>query len=249
MDQRPLPPGKTQAVSSSATLSFAGMQLCAPLENSEPGIADAGGFGTPVSFVEIPALKPTQSAVGYREVCVKFKRLDAAATQKRRIPVIVGPHGQFYLKDGHHLALALHLAGRKSVGVTAVADLSDFSIEAFWRELEERNHVHPFDGNGRRQPYGRMPSNILCVDDDIYRSLAGALRRSGGYAKNTAPYADFAWANFLRRRIDVPLPTRDFSAALVRARQLAASRAAEHLPGWLAPNTRAEVAPIFAHAS
>lgn len=225
------------------------MELCAPLENSEPGIGDAGALGTPVLFVEISALKPTQIAVGYREVCVKFKKLNAAATQKRLIPVIMGPRGQFYLNDGHHLALALHLAGRKSVRVTAVADLSDVGIDAFWRELEERGQVHPFDGDGRRQPYGRMPSNILCVDDDIYRSLAGALRRCGGYAKCAAPYADFAWADFLRRRIDVPLPMRDFSAALTRARQLAASRVTEQLPGWIAPNVRAEVAPIFAHAS
>jgi len=225
------------------------MELCAPLEHSELGIADAAGLSTPVSFVDISALKPTQIAVGYREVCVKFKKLDATATQKRLIPVIVGPDGQFYLNDGHHLALALHLAGRKAVRVTVVADLSDLSIEAFWRELDERNHVNPFDGNGRRQPYGRMPSNILCVDDDIYRSLAGALRRCEGYAKDATPYADFAWADFMRRRIDVPLPTRDFFAALVRAQQLAASRATEHLPGWLAPNARAEVAPIAAHAA
>jgi hypothetical protein len=225
------------------------MQVCAPLETSEPGIADAGGLSTSVSFVDISALKPTQIAVGYREVCVKFRKLDDAATQKRLIRVVAGPRGQFYLRDGHHLALALHLAGSKSVRVTVVADLSDLGIDDFWRELEGRNQVHPFDGDGRRQPYGRMPSNILCVDDDIYRSLAGALRRCGGYAKSAAPYADFAWADFLRHRIDVPLPMRDFSAALVRARQLAASRPTEHLPGWLAPNARAEVAPISAHAA
>lgn len=202
----------------------------------------------PVSLVEISALRPTQIAVGYREVCIKIQKLGDAAVQKRLIPVIAGPGGQFYLRDGHHLALALHLAGRDFVRANVVADLSELSIEAFWSALDKRYQVHPFDGAGRRQPYSRMPSSILCVDDDPFRSLARALRRCGGYAKSNAPYADFAWADFLRYQIDARLPVRDFTAALVIARELAGSRAAEHLPGWMAPAARVETARAFAHA-
>jgi hypothetical protein len=207
----------------------------------------------PGSLAEISALKPTQIGVGYREVCVKFHKLRRAngsnAVQKRLIPVIAGPGGHFYLRDGHHLTLALHLAGRKSVRVNVVDDWSDLGIEAFWRALDACNGAYPFDGNGRRQRYCRMPSNILCVDDDPFRSLAGALRRCGGYSKSAAPYADFAWTDFLRHRIDAHLLMRDFPAALARARELAASRAAEHLPGWLAPKAKAEAAPVSARAS
>ena len=229
------------------------MQFCTPLGNSAPGIEYAGGPCAPVPVVEISSLKPTQMAVGYREVCVKFLKLDRTdsrtAVQKRLIPVIAGPGGHFYLKDGHHLALALYLAGRKSVRVNVVDDWSDLGIEAFWRAFEACNGARPFDGRGRRQRYCRMPSSILCVDDDPFRSLAGALRRSGAYAKSAAPYADFAWADFLRDRVDAHLQTLDFPAALARARELAASRTAEHLPGWLAPKARAETAPVSVPAA
>ena len=36
--------------------------------------------------------------------------------------------------------------------------------------------------------------------DDPFRSLAGELRRVGGYAKDTTPFSEFLWADFLRRR-------------------------------------------------
>jgi hypothetical protein len=211
------------------------MDFRASLETSGSGIGHAGGSGQPVWLEKISVLRPTQMAVGYREVCAKFQKLGAcgADAQKRLIPVIEGPGGQFYLRDGHHLALALHLAGRSAVLVRVVADLSDLGLEAFWRTLEARNWVYPFDGSGRRQPLGRIPARLLEVEDDPFRSLAGALRRCGAYAKSTAPYADFAWADFLRRRIDPALSLRDFDAALAGARALAASRAAAHLPGRL----------------
>jgi hypothetical protein len=106
------------------------MDFRASLENSGPGIGNAGGLFQPVSLAKISDLRPTQMAVGYREVCAKFQSL--AAAQTRLVPVIEGPGGQFYLRDGHHLALALHLAGRGAVLVRIVADLSDLGLEAFW---------------------------------------------------------------------------------------------------------------------
>jgi hypothetical protein len=190
-------------------------------------------------------------AVGYREVRVKLQKLDArrvadtdAVMQKRLIPVIAGPGGQLYIRDGHHLALALHLAGRASMLVSIVADLSDLSIEDFWHALDERGWVHPFDGSGRRRQFSRIPSSVLGVEDDPFRSLAGALRRCGVFARSSVPYADFAWADFLRSRIDPDLQARDFAAALALACRLAASHAARHLPGWLGPNATADAAPI-----
>jgi hypothetical protein len=37
--------------------------------------------------------------------------------------------------------------------------------------------------------------------DDPFRSLAGELRRAGGFAKDTTPFSEFLWADFLRRRV------------------------------------------------
>jgi hypothetical protein len=37
--------------------------------------------------------------------------------------------------------------------------------------------------------------------DDPFRSLADELRRAGGFAKDTTPFSEFLWTDFLRRRV------------------------------------------------
>jgi hypothetical protein len=214
------------------------MGFDALLDSPAPGIG--GACGVPVLLENISRLRPTQMAVGYREVSLKAHKLAArcgadsdAVMQKRLISVIAGPGGQLYLRDGHHLALALHRAGRTAALVSVVADLSDLGTGAFWETLDQRTWVHPFGGDGRRRPLGAMPSSVLDVEDDPFRSLAGALRRLGSYAKSAAPYADFAWAHFLRERLDATLVARDFATAFALACELGGSDTARHLPGWL----------------
>jgi hypothetical protein len=46
-----------------------------------------------------------------------------------------------------------------------------------------------------------IPKSIKGLDDDPFRSLAGELRSAGGFAKDTTPFSEFLWADFLRRRI------------------------------------------------
>lgn len=70
------------------------------------------------------------------------------------------------------------------------------------------------------------------MKDDPYRSLAGELRRSGGYAKDSTPYSEFLWADFLRRRIGAKLVENDFERAVTKALEVAAQQDASYLPGW-----------------
>lgn len=228
------------------------MHFRAHLQKTRLGIGSADGPCVSVSLEKITASRPTQIAVGYREVCIKLEKLhrrcvadSSAVIQKSLIPAIIGPGGYIYILDGHHMVLALHLAGHQFALMRVIADLSNLCFEPFWHALEERNWVHPFDRNGRRRAYCEMPSSILCLEDDSFRSLARALRRRGGFAKSTVPHADFAWADFLRCRIDPELPARDFPAALKLAQELAASHAADHLPGRLAPTSR--ITPLSIH--
>jgi hypothetical protein len=74
------------------------------------------------------------------------------------------------------------------------------------------------------------------LTDDPFRSLAGELRRVGGYAKDTTPFSEFLWADFLRRRIKPKAVEKDFSATLERALALAKSPEADYLPGWCGPH-------------
>ena len=73
--------------------------------------------------------------------------------------------------------------------------------------------------------------------DDPFRSLAGELRRAGGFAKDTTPFSEFLWADFLRRRMKRKSVEKNFIAAIKQAMTLAKSQDAHYLPGWCGPTT------------
>jgi hypothetical protein len=192
--------------------------------------------------VPILDLRPTQMTVGMREVEAKRKRWrsehgDGAAEflGQHMIPVVLGPNKRHFVIDHHHLALALHAEGVKSVLVTIVATLDQLDREAFWFYLENRNLTHPYDENGVRHPHEDIPKSVEGLVDDPFRSLAGELRRAGGYSKETTPFSEFLWADFLRRRLKRKAVERDFDRAIEKALDLARSREAEYLPGWCGP--------------
>jgi hypothetical protein len=149
--------------------------------------------------------------------------------------VVLGPKERPYVTDHHHLARALHEEGVKNVATTVVLDLSRLEPDAFWFVLDNRALMHPFDAKGERRDYHDIPDSIEELVDDPYRSLAGGLRRIGGYAKDTTPFSEFLWADFLRRRIKRKRIESDFEGALDEALTLAKSREADYLPGWCGP--------------
>ena len=148
------------------------------------------------------------------------------------VPCVLGPKGRHYIIDNHHLARALHEEGVKDVLVSVEADLTLLSKASFWTYLDNRSWCHPYDADGRRTDFDAIPSSIDKLHDDPYRSLAGDLRHAGGYAKDTAPFSEFLWADFLRHRIKAKAVHKDFAAALKRAVTFAKSKEAAYLPGW-----------------
>jgi hypothetical protein len=192
--------------------------------------------------VAISDLRPTQITVGVREVNAKRKgwrekkgKKGGEFLGKHMIPVIRGPDDRLYIIDHHHLARALHEEGVKDVLVEVVADLSMVDRDAFWTVLDNRNWMHPFDDKGRRRDYKAIPKSVRALVDDPFRSLAGELRRAGGFAKDTTPFSEFLWADFLRRRVKRKLIEVDFDRALITAMKFAKSQEAVYLPGWCGP--------------
>jgi hypothetical protein len=202
--------------------------------------------------VAILDLRPTQFTVGMREVKAKRKHWRYERTKrdertkrhtkkveeflgKHMIPVILGPKGRHYVIDHHHLARALHEEGIKDVAVSVIANLSNLDRDAFWFVMENHDWTHLFDANGRRRPYSDLPKSVDKLLDDPFRSLAGELRRAGGFAKDTTPFSEFLWADFLRRRMKRKVVETDFDGALEKALQLAKSVDANYLPGWCGP--------------
>jgi hypothetical protein len=199
-----------------------------------------------LTTVAITDLRPTQITVGMREVMAKRKRWrDTDAKKgdkflgKHMIPVVRGPKRRNYVIDHHHLALALHDEGVKQVAVTVIADLSQLDGDTFWTFMDNRSWMHPFDTKGLRRHYKDIPKSVTGLVDDPFRSLAGELRRAGGFAKDTTPFSEFLWADFLRRRMKRKAVDHDFERAVERALELAKSKDADYLPGWCGPTPEA----------
>ncbi|HXX94915.1 MAG TPA: ParB-like protein [Planctomycetota bacterium] len=196
--------------------------------------------------VSIRELRPTQMTVGMREVHEKRRRWrDFKGGKKSEflgrhmIPVIWGPKERHYVIDHHHLSRALMEEGQRDVLVSVVSDLRALDRESFWVVLDLRGWCHPYDADGRRRGFDDIPKSVADLVDDPYRSLAGELRRAGGFAKDTTPFSEFLWADFLRHRMKAKLIHKDFDAALVRALELAKGDEAHYLPGWCGPASKA----------
>jgi hypothetical protein len=192
--------------------------------------------------VPIMNLRPTQITVGMREVRVKRKSWRTHGAKKRleflakhAVPVILGSKERLYIVDHHHLARALHDEGVNDILVMVFRDLSRISQESFWTFLDHHGWVYPYDEKGRRCDYKKIPRSVAELKDDPYRSLAGELRRIGGFAKDTTPFSEFLWADFLREPIGKASVKNQYKSAIKKAYKLAKSSKANYLPGWCGP--------------
>ncbi|HTJ63658.1 MAG TPA: ParB-like protein [Alphaproteobacteria bacterium] len=194
---------------------------------------------TPVAIAD---LRPTQITIGFREVSEKRaswrskpEDKESAFLGSHMIPVVLGPKGRLYVTDHHHLVRALHEEGQDRVLTNTIADLSTLSKASFWVVMDCKGWCHPYDDGGVRRDFRDIPSTISALVDDPFRSLAGELRRAGGYAKDTTPFSEFIWADFLRNRIKRKAVEDDFGKAVTLALALAKSEDANYLPGWCGP--------------
>lgn len=185
-------------------------------------------------------LKPTQMAVGMREVSLKVSEMEEMSEKKFKkyledhpVPLVVGPEGAFYMLDHHHLSRALWELGKKEMPALIQVNWNELSSVAFWKEMKRREWIHPYDASGHGPlSEASLPESILGLGDDWYRGLAGFVRKAGGYKKVEKPFADFLWADFFRPRIPQVAGDKAFAAAVKTGVHWARSSEAKHLPGY-----------------
>jgi len=154
--------------------------------------------------IPILSLRPTQMTVGLREVNEKRKRWREHKSEKKRaellgkhmIPVVLGPDAHHYVVDHHHLARALHDEGVEHVLVTVIGDLTMVEREAFWTVMDHKRWAYPYDAKGERRHFKDLPKSVSGLKDDPFRSLAGELRRVGGFAKDITPFQRISVGGF-----------------------------------------------------
>ena len=184
-------------------------------------------------------LHPTQLTVGMIVVQDKKKHLESLSPADRQsfmkdhpMPAVIGPQATLYITDHHHLGRAAFEAKVTSGFFLVEADLSKCTPEAFWKEMNENQWVHPLDENGVRHYYAAIPDRLNKLVDDIYRSLAGYVRDAAGFEKTPTAFAEFIWADFFRRNVPIETVRSDFQTAVRAGLSLAHSKWAKHIPGF-----------------
>jgi len=207
--------------------------------------------------VDIDDLRPTQMCVGFAEVARKVAKWEGKSAAKKKdvlahqmIEVVAGPvlgtgakagkrARDLYIIDNHHQTRALWEAGQTKVLVIELADLSRLDPDEFWAFLDMKNWVYPYDADGVRHPFDALPRHVRDMTDDVFRSLAGIAREAGGYAKQATPYAEFMWADHLRRRMKKKDVRKTLDGDLEKLLGHVRDEAAKHLPGWAGPSDAA----------
>lgn len=185
-------------------------------------------------------LRPTQFVLGMKEIESKVAKMQAFSKSELQeycddhvIPVVLGPNEEVYLIDHHHFARACWEQKVDLYTVEVIKDLSHKSEQGFWNYMigKEWVYLHDQFGIGPHSPYA-LPSDIRCLADDPFRSLAWEMIDAGLIKKQTIPFFEFKWAAFFRRNLDIPLHSKsNFKQAIGIAKKLTASKAAQDLPG------------------
>ncbi len=226
---------------------FAFLFLLLPVTSQSEALAKAQiQFEEEETYLLDPEiLHPTQFNAGLDEIAVRRRMMEgmlkspgklARYLAENRASAVVGPGGELYLIDGHHISRAALDAGLKKVQVEIIKDYSDLSLQEFWKKLVEKDWAYLYD-QGKLRPASELPKTLKELTDDPFRTLAWLVRKVGGYEKVKIPFTEFKWANFFRERlkkVDFSTP-ESTQSALNRALELAASKEARDLmlPGAL----------------
>ena len=194
--------------------------------------------------VSVDDLHPSQMSVGYLEVHEKQNRLHQMKKKElddylynHKVPVVLGIDKKMFIIDHHHLCMAAHNLGLSHVYVEVLEDWSHLSEYEFWSAMKKEQYVWMYDENGNEIPnldYSKyLPSSIKGCKDDPYRSIAGFVRKAGGFQKSMKPFAEFVWANFFRKKLPLPNDVSTVPECVISsAINLARSPLASNLPGF-----------------
>jgi hypothetical protein len=199
------------------------------------------------ALLEVPvaALRPTQLCVGMAEVRSRQADFSADSNRERRdylgskpVPLVRSGDGSLWMVDRHHRLRALLALRPEATAFGYVAlDLATDDHDTVLAELAQRGWMYLYDGRGLGPlPPRTLPTNLLGLQDDPYRSLVWKLKRERVVqAAPLIPFHEFRWGAWLRSRPLPPFSSLRLEPALPMARALARSGAASHLAGWQGP--------------
>jgi hypothetical protein len=194
-------------------------------------------------IVDVSALHPTQFAVGYWEIGERAKKVvkkDGKKLEKYMEEhvgkIVVGPGGEPYIFDRHHMACIMQRTGKSpTIFATVEANFKSLPADSFWKVMVARKWAYLYDnkGMGPLDP-SRLPKSIQNLDDDPFRSLAWAVREREGYHASGEPFAEFQWANFFRKKLPFEKANENMELLIREALKICHEPSARTLPGYFA---------------
>jgi hypothetical protein len=193
-------------------------------------------------IVEVAMLHPTQFAVGYWEIDRRAEKVSNKSGKKLLKymeehvgKIVVGPAGEPYIIDRHHLACIMQRTG-KSPTIFAIVEANFMAMneESFWKELIARKWTYLYDENGKGPlDWKLLPKHIKDLRDDPFRSLAWSIRELGGFEKTSEPFAEFQWADFFRSKLPADNANGKMEQLTEEALKLCHTPGARGLPGFV----------------
>lgn len=205
-----------------------------PCQSSSP-------LGT-VCEAKLSDLRPTQFGVGLLQVMHEKKQLGKTSAGKlkktilrKRIAVVIGPDGQLWLVDRHHLSRALWDLDLRKVPVTVVGRIE--TAERFWTNMVESHWAWLYDERGRPRPPEELPLHVKDLPDYEYRSLAGFAEDEHFFSKSGQVFfIEFAWARYFGEQLGwAKVSEKTLETRLEEARRVACLPQAASLPGYPGP--------------
>jgi hypothetical protein len=193
--------------------------------------------------LQVEKLRPTQFAVGSIAVDCKADKISGKSKKRlkkylkdpaREVPAVVGPDGNFYITDHHHLSTALYRAKSKDWGdddkVLHLKIIENHTGEDmrwgdFWSEMQRLNRSYNYDNKGTPDMnFALLPTNVGGLLNDPYRTLSRWVRESCGYVKlgkeqcahirtdhpHKAPYfMELYWGELFRKYLPLTVATQE----------------------------------------
>ncbi len=192
-------------------------------------------------IVDIRDLHPTQFAVGYWEIDRRAEKVINKSGKKLEKyleehvgKIVVGPGGEPYIVDRHHLACIMLRTGKSTtIPATVEANFTTVTVDRFWEEMIAHKWAYLYDGHGKGPLDPRqLPKKLKDLEDDPFRSLAWAVRERDGYHKSEEPFAEFQWANFFRAKLAFANANSNMEQLIREALKLCHEPSAAGLPGY-----------------
>ena len=222
------PPSVVLILAALAMPGFATADTCHPADKK----------GTECTL-PVDDLHPTQFAVGSIAVDCKADKISGLSKkklkaylkkEKNRIPAVVGPDGNFYITDHHHLATALYRASssdwKKKDKVVSIDVLDNYFLSKtdwgeFWQAMQDQHLSYNYDNKGlANMNFALLPGEVGMLLNDPYRTLSRWVRESCGYLKlgkeqcdairpdppHQAPFfMEFYWGEFFRENLPLSI--------------------------------------------